>query len=297
MSSILPGVTQVDRFDEEEDEYEYEYETSYATLDLRNIDQNILLNSSTFKLIGLDTPTPYLQLPGMTMRGEHDTLIGSEMIFSDGRGANTISYKKRIITVDLDALPFTHLDPTDRSRRFVVPLGTTSTRITFKPVELRQKVVVPKLGAAPEVMDEPPPVLFQGRKQAGKPVPKENFLEPSDRGRGQRGRPRGRGRGSNTEMPRSAPKRKGKGKQRENDEDGEKRDEDAYSDDGDDREVGGHAMVPDEDQEETVRERPRRAAAAAASRARQLNDYTELGLDLGLLGGLDAMEMDDLEHT
>ncbi|KAG8981542.1 hypothetical protein FRB95_007953 [Tulasnella sp. JGI-2019a] len=273
MSSILPGVTQVDRFDEEEDEYEYEYETSYATLDLRNIDQNILLNSSTFKLIGLDTPTPYLQLPGMTMRGEHDTLIGSEMIFSDGR------------------------DPTDRSRRFVVPLGTTSTRTTFKPVELRQKVVVPKLGAAPEVMDEPPPVLFQGRKQAGKPVPKEKFLEPSDRGRGQRGRPRGRGRGSNTEMPRSAPKRKGKGKQRENDEDGEKRDEDAYSDDGDDREVGGHAMVPDEDQEETVRERPRRAAAAAASRARQLNDYTELGLDLGLLGGLDAMEMDDLEHT
>ncbi|KIO23883.1 hypothetical protein M407DRAFT_77574, partial [Tulasnella calospora MUT 4182] len=61
-------------------------QTSYVTFDLGNIDQNLLLNASSCKLIGLDTPTPYLQLPGITMRGTHDTLIGSELVFADGRG-------------------------------------------------------------------------------------------------------------------------------------------------------------------------------------------------------------------
>ncbi|KAG8886140.1 hypothetical protein FRB97_007178 [Tulasnella sp. 331] len=278
MSSIL-GFTHVDRFGEEDDEYEYEHETSYATLDLRNIDQNVLLNSTTFKLIGLNTQTPYLQLPGLTMRGEHDTLIGSEMIFSDGR------------------------DPTDRSRRFVVPLGTTSTRITFRPVEFHLRAAPQDGNAAAVITDDPPPVLFQGRKPTGKSVPKEKFLDSPGRGRGQRGRPRGRGRGGNTEAPKATPKPKGKGKQKANDDgddDGDNGEDVPYGSSGDDAEIDYDAVDPNEDgMDESVAARPttrprRAAAVASSSKVQNLDEYAEL--DLRLLGGLDAMEVDDPEN-
>ncbi|KAG9011503.1 hypothetical protein FRB90_007218, partial [Tulasnella sp. 427] len=115
MAGLFPNSVELSEFAPEDDAYEYEYETTYVTLDLGYIDQNLLLNASSCKLIGLDTPTPYLQLPGITMRGAQSDLIGSELIFADGR------------------------DPENRSRRFVTHVGTTSKRITFEPVKLKPK--------------------------------------------------------------------------------------------------------------------------------------------------------------
>ncbi len=31
---------------------------------------------------GLDTPTPFLQLAGMVLKGRHKTLLGTELLFS-----------------------------------------------------------------------------------------------------------------------------------------------------------------------------------------------------------------------
>lgn len=37
---------------------------------------------------GLDTPTPYMQLQGTIFKGRHDLLLGTEMIFTDDKGAS-----------------------------------------------------------------------------------------------------------------------------------------------------------------------------------------------------------------
>jgi len=52
-------------------------------------------------------------------------------------------------------------DPADKSRRFVVPISTTSQRVTFKKVTL-EPINPPEHTVQSNV---PPPVLFAGRKK------------------------------------------------------------------------------------------------------------------------------------
>jgi len=88
-----------------DEDLEYEEEVEYVVLDLGNIEPTLVPSSSTYRLIvrlffaswpsvwadekslqGLDTPTPFLQLSGTILRGRHDNLLGSELIFSDDKG-------------------------------------------------------------------------------------------------------------------------------------------------------------------------------------------------------------------
>lgn len=179
-------------------------------------------------------------------------------------------------------------DPNDRSRRFVVPLGTTSTRVTFRSIELQPKFVQ---NAAP-ASDEPPPVLFQGRKQSGKAVPKEKFIEGEPTSK-VKGKARGRGRGA-TAAGRGGPKgRKGKSK------DGEDNDEDAYPGSDADGDVNYDDMDGDDDGDgdEGVGSRneagPSRAPGPSRRSLRPRN--TETQMNEALLGGLQAMDVDDTE--
>ena len=88
-----------------EEDVDYEEEVEYVVLDLSNVEPTLVPSSSTYRLIvrlffaawpsawtdekslqGLDTPTPFLQLSGTILRGRHDNLLGSELIFSDDKG-------------------------------------------------------------------------------------------------------------------------------------------------------------------------------------------------------------------
>ncbi|KAJ3548992.1 hypothetical protein NMY22_g1053 [Coprinellus aureogranulatus] len=61
--TIFPGYQQVEEFGPDED-YEEGEETAYVTLDLGNVEPTLVPSASSYYLIGLDTPTPFLQLQG-----------------------------------------------------------------------------------------------------------------------------------------------------------------------------------------------------------------------------------------
>lgn len=115
-TSLCPGYKQVEAFSPDDDYYsdDNEEDVSYVTLDLGDIEPTLVPSSSTYRLIGLDTPTPFLQLSGTILRGRHDSLLGTELLFTDG---NDIDKAKRSIT-------FT---------------GSTSQRISFREVQLVPK--------------------------------------------------------------------------------------------------------------------------------------------------------------
>ncbi|KAJ7074503.1 hypothetical protein C8F01DRAFT_1361128 [Mycena amicta] len=117
-SRLVDGYKQVDAFLEDE-EYEDE-EVVYVTLDLGSgVDAALIPSSKSYRLIGLDTPTPFLQLSGTVFRGRHDELLGTEMLFTEGK------------------------DTGDWSKRSLAHVGNTERRISFKEVQLKEKVPPP----------------------------------------------------------------------------------------------------------------------------------------------------------
>ena len=38
-------------------------------------------------LQGIDTPSPFLQLSGTVFKGQHQNLLGTELLFTDAKGA------------------------------------------------------------------------------------------------------------------------------------------------------------------------------------------------------------------
>ncbi|KAF9791012.1 hypothetical protein BJ322DRAFT_1039160 [Thelephora terrestris] len=100
-----------------EGEEEVEEEVEYVTLEIpgiADVDPNLL---TSYRLIGLDTPTPFLQLSssGTIFKGRHHKLLGTELLFTHSQGDS---------------------DP-DPSTRRISLLGTTEKRVVFSPVEVR----------------------------------------------------------------------------------------------------------------------------------------------------------------
>ncbi|KAH9927594.1 uncharacterized protein B0H18DRAFT_1002680 [Fomitopsis serialis] len=114
-ASLAPGYKQVDAFGPDED-YESEEEVIYVTLDLGAVEPALVPSSSSFRLIGLDTPTPFLQLSGTVFKGQHQSLLGTELLFTDAKD-----------------------DHADRTRKPLVHVGASEQRIRFKEVEVRAK--------------------------------------------------------------------------------------------------------------------------------------------------------------
>ncbi|KAK7018618.1 hypothetical protein R3P38DRAFT_2983542 [Favolaschia claudopus] len=112
-STLCAGYKQVEAFGPD-DEYEEE-EVVYVTLDLGDIEPSLIPRSSHYRLIGLDTPTPFLQLSGTVFKGRHDGLLGTELLFTEGK------------------------DPADASKRAIVHVANTEQRINFKEVRLKPK--------------------------------------------------------------------------------------------------------------------------------------------------------------
>ncbi|KAF7293188.1 TFIIIC-sub6 domain-containing protein [Mycena chlorophos] len=146
-SRLVPGYTQVDSFTAS-DEYEEEEEVVYVTLDLGgDVDSALLPSSKSYRLIGLDTPTPFLQLSGTIFKGRHDELLGTELLFTEDQGASTsISYTSTdMLTRIADAAG-------DWNKRTMAHVANTERRIVFKQVQLKDKVqpAPPPLFPAPE---------------------------------------------------------------------------------------------------------------------------------------------------
>lgn len=88
----------------------------YITLDLGQLDPSLIPNATSYKLVGLESPTPFLQVGGSTFKGDYETLIGTEIILQDSPQAGTPA-----------------------SSRILQPVGMTSNRIRFKEVQLIPK--------------------------------------------------------------------------------------------------------------------------------------------------------------
>ncbi|KAI0641806.1 hypothetical protein C8Q79DRAFT_989477 [Trametes meyenii] len=115
-SALFLGYKHVEAFGPDE-EYESEEEVEYVTLDLGTIEPTLVPSSSSYRLIGLDSPTPYLQLSGTKLKGQHQSLLGTELLFTEARDDQQHAQGKK---------PLIHV-------------ATTERRIRFKEVELRPK--------------------------------------------------------------------------------------------------------------------------------------------------------------
>ncbi|KAG6826361.1 hypothetical protein H0H92_016153 [Tricholoma furcatifolium] len=209
MSSLFPGYKQVDSFGPDDD-YDEE-EVCYVTLDLGSVEPTLVPSSSTYRLIGLDTPTPFLQLSGTILKGKHETLLGSELLFTDGK------------------------DPADPSKKAVTHVANTSQRVCFREVRLQPKDAAPTPSSSSKGKAKEPPL-------DGLVAESEAASNLLDRVTGKNA-PRTRASRSRGSASASKPKRKGKGKAKAAAED-EEEDEDAM--DVDDREGNGDddAYVP-----------------------------------------------------
>ncbi|KAI0822201.1 hypothetical protein BC628DRAFT_706257 [Trametes gibbosa] len=116
-TSMIPGYKQVEGFGPDED-YESGEEIEYVTLDLGTIEPTLVPSSSTYRLIGLDTPTPYLQLSGTKLKGLHQALLGTELLFMESSDEHQ-----------------THT----QGKKPLVPVASTERRIRFREIELKPK--------------------------------------------------------------------------------------------------------------------------------------------------------------
>ncbi|KAG9312554.1 hypothetical protein JVU11DRAFT_6950 [Chiua virens] len=129
-TTLVPGYRHVESFGPDEDYLEEEEEVSYVTLDLGVVEPTLLPSTSTYRLIGLDTPTPFLQLSGSIFKGRHDTLLGTELLFTEKRAcvsAVTRDTERQIA------------DDGQTNKRSLVHIGSTEQRLRFKEVQLKEK--------------------------------------------------------------------------------------------------------------------------------------------------------------
>ncbi|KAI0366474.1 hypothetical protein BV20DRAFT_1055614 [Pilatotrama ljubarskyi] len=159
-SSLFPGYKHVEGFGPD-DEYESEEEVEYVTLDLGTIEPTLVPSSSSYRLIGLDTPTPYLQLSGTKLKGQHQSLLGTELLFAEASDDQQHQHAQ--------------------GKKPLVHVATTERRIRFKEVELRPKGE----GAAP---DGPPSSTSKGSTVAKKVKTQMDHVMGTQSGSSRRGR-------------------------------------------------------------------------------------------------------------
>ncbi|KAI0357071.1 hypothetical protein OH77DRAFT_1451204 [Trametes cingulata] len=165
-SALFPGYKHVEAFGPD-DEYESGEEVEYVTLDLGTIEPTLVPSSSSYRLIGLDTPTPYLQLSGTKLKGQHQSLLGTELLFSEASGTFTSSRG--------------HQHAHAQGKRPLIHVATTERRIRFKEVDLKPKGE----GAGP---DGPPSSTSKGSTVAKKVKTQMDHVMGTQSGSSRRGR-------------------------------------------------------------------------------------------------------------
>ncbi|KAG9118452.1 hypothetical protein FRC07_007031 [Ceratobasidium sp. 392] len=82
MASPLSSLTRIDAHkaplaDDEEEE------TIYLALELGAVDPSLIPHCASMSFVGLETPTPFLQLGDSVFRGTHVSTLGTELVFHD----------------------------------------------------------------------------------------------------------------------------------------------------------------------------------------------------------------------
>lgn len=72
------------------------------------------------------------------MKGQHDLLLGTEILFTEGKGIILF------IVLPLNSQSIIAVDEADRTKRPVIPVATTEQRIRFKEVQLKRKPTEPE---------------------------------------------------------------------------------------------------------------------------------------------------------
>ncbi|TBU27093.1 hypothetical protein BD311DRAFT_666116 [Dichomitus squalens] len=125
MAGLFPGYKHVETFGPD-CEYEDEEEVEYVTLDLGTVEPTLVPSSSSYRLVGLDSATPFLQLSGTMLMGEHVSLLGTELLFAEGPTAGTSAG--------------VNSDDRVQGKKSLVHVANTERRIRFKEVELKAKL-------------------------------------------------------------------------------------------------------------------------------------------------------------
>lgn len=139
-----------------------EEETVYLSLELGAVDPHLLSHCASMRLVGLETPTPFLQLGDSVYRGLHVSTLGTELVFDD-------------------ATP-------DASTRSIRPFAHIEHKVLFNPVSLvprRDPVTEPGAASLRARDQETADGSASGSGSAAR--------QPTVRRRA--GRPRGSGRG------------------------------------------------------------------------------------------------------
>jgi hypothetical protein len=113
----------------------------------------------------LDTPNPFLQLSGTILKGRHESLLGTELLFTEVKGR----WADRLLFLITKANLVDDEDPSKRHLSFV---STNEQRVHFKEVQL-----VPKHAAVSSLMSEPKNNVASTAKGKGKA--KEGSVEGS----------------------------------------------------------------------------------------------------------------------
>ncbi|KAI0064847.1 hypothetical protein BV25DRAFT_194013 [Artomyces pyxidatus] len=169
-SSLCPGYKQVDAFGPDAD-YEHtetgeiEEEVTYVTLDLGSVEPTLVPSSSAYRLIGLDTPTPFLQLSGTIFQGKHQNLLGTELLFTEEKDSHDPS-KKSIVHVSNteQRIRFREVELKRKTSETEQPQTSTKGKGKEPVVEIEQGVVDLLTGIAREATPEVPPKRRGGRK-------------------------------------------------------------------------------------------------------------------------------------
>ncbi|EIM80643.1 uncharacterized protein STEHIDRAFT_125683 [Stereum hirsutum FP-91666 SS1] len=203
---LCPGYTQVSSF-APDDEYErgedgaVEEEVSYVTLDLGSVEPTLVPSSSNYRLIGLDSPAPFLQLSGTVFKGRHQKLLGTELLFAEDKDEHDPS-KKTIVhftnteqriqfhEVDLKPRPVKATASTPSASTSQVPSNPEQAAL---PPDIAQGAVAP-LVSLDSLTGTPEITHVQDPASDGEATAIESH-EPKERGRGRKPRGAGRGRG------------------------------------------------------------------------------------------------------
>ncbi|KAK7460681.1 hypothetical protein VKT23_009396 [Stygiomarasmius scandens] len=187
--TLVPGYKQVEEFGPDEEYEDEEEEVVYVTFDLGSIEPTLIPSSSEYRVIGLDTPNPFLQLSGTILKGRHESLLGTELLFTEVK------------------------DDEDRSKRHLSFVSTTEQRVHFKEVQL-----VPKRSVSPSPTESS--TTTNAKKNAkGKGKAKEVSEGEADTGMLDRmtgkDQPAKRARRKKEQEPKRRSTRKSKGKEKD----------------------------------------------------------------------------------
>ncbi|KAK0489816.1 hypothetical protein EDD18DRAFT_570376 [Armillaria luteobubalina] len=125
-------------------DYEEEEEIICITLELGKVEPSLIPSCDSYHLVGLDTPTAFLQLAGTMLEGRHEVLLGTELLFS---GRRNIIHRKHTTAYLFQR---SSLEEKGKAKAKADACQLVLDRITGKLAPLRRRHRTQKIEVAPK---------------------------------------------------------------------------------------------------------------------------------------------------